>query len=452
MNRSLMLLPLLLLCAWLGPSSAMAETGPITLRECIEKALPYADAIKLAEESLYAAEQDRLRARSVLIPTVELTGRIDGSNTEIQGAYAPPNRIEETRYGAFAGLGLSYSFYLNGRELIVYKASGELVEKAGMDVTAARHDYMLQVAVTFVGCIRSEKGVAIAEANLTRLISNRDAVIRRIEAGLLTRTEQFRSDAEVAGGRAELKEALNQRTVSRRALQRLVPLTDGFQLMPPETIPAPTNLSLEECVSLATENRPELKALVIASRVADKEVAVAKSTYWPKLTIEGSAGRTESRVDGSYDNLEADFDLDTTRYMASLTLSLPLMDGGLRRADIRKSLSDKRSVDHRLNERTKEIRLAVERAWYDHNTESLRVQALEESLTFARQFLDSVTRRFDEGLAESLDLIDANTRFVEAENQLADARFALQLAAIRLRYTSGVPMLPAPAPQSAPNG
>ncbi|VFQ45243.1 TolC family protein [Desulfoluna butyratoxydans] len=452
MNRSLMTVPLLLLCAWIGPTSPMAEPVPITLRACIEKALPYAEDIRLAEESLYAAEQDRLRARSVLIPTVELTGRLDGSDTEIQGAYAPPNQIEETRYGTFAGLGFQYSFYINGRELIVYKASGELVEKAAMDLTAARHDYILQVAVTFVGVIRSEKGVAIADANLTRLISNRDAVVRRIQAGLLTRTEQFRSDAEVAGGRAELKEALNQRIVSRRALQRLVPLPDDFQLEPPEKIPAPSDLSLEECVTLATQNRPELKSLVIASSVADKEVAVAKSTYWPKLTLEGSAGRTDSRVDGSYDDLKADFDLDTTRYTASLTLSLPLVDGGLRRADVRKSLSDKRSVDYRLARKTKEIRLAVERAWYDHNTESLRVRALEESLTYARQFLDSVTRRFDEGLAESLDLIDANTRFVEAENQLADARFALQLAAIRLRYTSGVPMLPVPASQSAPNG
>jgi len=393
----------------------------------------------LAEETLYAAEQDRLRARSVLVPSVELTGRFSGSSTEIQGASTPPNRIKEKIRGTFAGIGFEYSFYLNGRELIVYKASGELIEKAGMELTAARHDYILQVAATFVGCIRNQKGVTIAEANLSRLIAHRSAVIRRIQAGLLTQTEQFRSDAEVAGGRARLKESQNLRTVSRRALHSLVPLPDDFQLAPPESISTPAALSIEECVMLATQNRPELKALSIASRVADKEVSVAKSTYWPKLTLEGSAGRAENRVDGSYDSIDADFDLDTTQYAASLTLSLPLLDGGLRRADIRKSLSEKRSVDHRLRQLSKEIRLAVERAWYDHNTESQRVGALKESLTYARQFLEAVTRRFDEGLAESLDLMDANTRFVEAENQLADARFALHLAAIRLRHAAGLP-------------
>jgi outer membrane protein TolC len=130
MNRSLILL--LLLCAWIHPFPCSAESEKLTLLAFIKIALPYADTIKLAEVSLYAAEQDRLRARSVLVPSVELTGRLSGHHTDLQGASAPPNHIKERSYGSFVGLGFEYTFYLNGRELIVYKASGELVQKAGM--------------------------------------------------------------------------------------------------------------------------------------------------------------------------------------------------------------------------------------------------------------------------------------------------------------------------------
>lgn len=446
MNRSLIFLPLLLVCSWALSPPCRAEDTLVTIEACMEKAIPYADAIKLAEESLFSAEQDRLRARSVLIPSVELTGRLSGERTDMSGASSPPDSIKEKTYATFAGLGFQYSFYLNGRELMVYDASGVLVEKAGMDLQAARQDYMLQVAATFFACIRSQKGLAIAEANLARLTSYQSAVKRRIEAGILTETEQFRANAELTEGQASLTEALNQRAVSRRALQRLVPLPDDFQLAEPNEIPTPALLTLNGCVELAETNRPELKSLELASRVADKEVDVAKSTYWPKLTLEGAAGRKNSNIDGSYDALDVDFDKDTTHYSASLTLSLPLLDGGLRRADIRKSLSDKRSVDHRLRQATKEIRLAAERAWYDHNTESQRVQALADGLVYSRQFLEAIIRQFQEGLAQSLDLVDANTRLVEAENKLADARFALQLAAIRLRYTSGMPPVELPSP------
>ncbi|WP_300666769.1 TolC family protein [Desulfoluna sp.] len=438
MNRSLPLLTLLLLFAWSLPCPSSAGSEKLTLAACMKKALPYADTIQLAEESLYAAEQDRLRARAVLVPSVELTGRLSGNSTDLKGASAPPNRIKEKSYGSFAGIGLQYTFYLNGRELIVYKATGELVEKASMELQTATQDYLLQVAAAFIGCLRSQKGLAIAEANLSRLTSHREAVVRRIQAGRLVTTERFRSDADLAGGRARLTNAQNQRTLSRRSLQRLVPLPDDFQLAEPEKISTVESLPLRECQVLAEKNRPELKALLLASQVADKEVSVAKSTYWPRLTLEGAAGKGEQRVEGSYDSREADFDLDTTQYSASLTLTLPLLDGGLRRADIRKSLSDKRSVDHRRRQQTKKIRLAVERAWYDHDNESQRVRALTESLTYSRQFLTAVTRQFEEGLAESLDLIDANTRLVEAENQLADARFTLHLAAIRLRHASGL--------------
>lgn len=439
MNRSLILLPLLILWAWTSPFTSHAEPARLTLEACLERALPYADAIKITEESLYAAEQDRLRARSVLVPSIELTGRVSGEVTDLSGASASPFNITEKSLGSFVGLGFKYSFYVNGRELIVYKASGELVDKAGMDLQAARQDYMLQVASAFIACIRSDRGMAIAEANLDRLTAHGNAVTRRIQAGLLTKTERFRSDAELAQGRADLAEARNQKALSRRALHRLVPLAEGVDLAEPSGVPAPAAPTLDGWVELAEKSRPELKALRLSSRVADKEVAVTRSTYWPKLTLEGSAGRGESRVDGSYDSRDADFTQESTLYSASLTLSLPLVDGGLRRADLRKSLSAKRSVDHRMRQVEKEIRLAVEQAWYDLGTETQRTQALEEGLTYARQFLEAVTRQFDQGLAQSLDLTDANTRLLEAENRVSDARFALHLAALRLRHASGLP-------------
>ena len=418
------------------PAQALCQS--VTLEQCLTLAQPLAQEIQIAKEAVVLARQDRIRARTALTPNIELTASYGGTVSEMEGASFPPNQMEEKTLSAFAGIGFRYSFYLNGRELIAFRAAGELISKSRADLHVARRDYTLQVAAAFYDAIRRERGVRIATANLDRLKSHREAIHQRIAAGLVTQTEMFRAQAEVAQGRASLTEAQTRLAISRSQLRRLVPLADNFTLVEPSTsapqAPAPT---LASAIEMGVSMRPEVSSSRIAALVSKRQVAITKSLFWPKVTLEGAVGRTRDEIRGTYDASDNDFSRDTDAYNAKITVSLPLVDGGLRRADVIKSLSEKRSAEHRVRLSLKEVQRQVESAWYTRITQGERVEALKKSRNFSREFLTLTTKRFKEGLVQSLDLMDANTRLVEAENNLEDARFALILAAIELRHATG---------------
>ena len=434
MKRTIAIFTLLLFSGL--PNSALANR--YTLKQCLTMAQPLAEEIKIAQESLVLARQDRIRARSALTPSLSFTSSFSGGVSDMDGASSPPKEMKETTYASFAGLGFRYSFYMNGRELIAFKASGELISKSRADIEAAKRDYALQVAAAFYDVIRRTRSVRIANANLTRLNAHKDAIHSRISAGLLTKTEAYRAQAEVAEGKAALTDAKNQLAASRSTLGRLVPLEEGFQLREPlQTIPKLPAPSLASAVEMGISMRPEIGSARLDAVVAGRQVEITKSLFWPKITLEGSAGLQNEDISGHYDATDTDFTRDTTAYNAKLTLSIPLIDGGLRSADVVKTKASERMARHRVRLAIKEVQHQVETAWYARLTQGDRVLALEETRHFSEQFLNATTKRFTEGMAQSLDLMDANTRLVEAENTLEDARFALMLAAIQLRHATG---------------
>lgn len=81
--------------------------------------------------------------------------------------------------------------------------------------------------------------------------------------------------------------------------------------------------------------------------------------------------------------------------------------------------------------------MEVERAFLGLSTRQSTLTALEDQLRFARENYTAVERQFKFGLANSVDVVDANTLLTTAERQLADARLSLQLSRLELERATG---------------
>jgi len=66
------------------------------------------------------------------------------------------------------------------------------------------------------------------------------------------------------------------------------------------------------------------------------------------------------------------------------------------------------------------------------------LDALSDQVTFAGFNYEAVLKQFRFGLANSVDVVDANTSLVTAERQLSDARYTYQLAILKLNRTQGL--------------
>jgi outer membrane protein len=165
--------------------------------------------------------------------------------------------------------------------------------------------------------------------------------------------------------------------------------------------------------------------------IAEKQVRYYKSEYWPTVSLNGSYSKTEQSPSNSLVMSSEDFSV-------GLTLNFSLFDGGLKKAQVGEALAQKRQADLGVRATQKQIDLEVEQAYLSVISAKSVLGALGDQVAYARSNYEAVVKQFKFGVANSVDVMDANTLLVTAERQLADAGYTYQLAILKLNSSQGV--------------
>jgi outer membrane protein len=167
----------------------------------------------------------------------------------------------------------------------------------------------------------------------------------------------------------------------------------------------------------------------VAEKMALSQIKLEKSAYWPTVFLEG--GYTYTEVDPKV------FWPEEESVHGGVSVSVPIFDGGLRRASKGRAEADLEKARLAREGLEKDIRVEVEQAWRDLSSRLERRAAFCDKLAFAREDFIAVSRQFENGLATSIDKIDANTLFTQAAKELAVAEFECAIATLRLGKATG---------------
>lgn len=404
-----------------------AAAQEYSLDDLYRIALERAERIKMSEEDLYITERVRDKALAVLLPKLSVFGdytRYSDDKTSGSGFIIQPE--DSTSWG----LRLDQTLSLSGRELTALKISKENIEKSRHDLYAAKEEYLLGVSSAYYDVLRAQKAVEIARANVERLTRHRDAAAIRLKVGEVTKTALLRAEAELSGAQSERVRAENSLRLAKAVLARLVGMNEDYDLkesgVKAETFKDRSLVSLKE---EAIVERSEVRSLDIQRKTAEDQVRYVRGAYWPTVSIEGVYKRKE-------DSPASTFVLEETAY-GGLSLTFPFFEGGLRRAEVKEAEAKQRQSELIYEDLKKTINIEVENAYLDLITQREILKSLEDQLTFARDNYNATSKQFEFGLANSIDVMDANTLLVTAERQLAEARLNHQLADLRLKRATG---------------
>lgn len=396
-------------------------------------ALEKSRTIEIAEDDLYISGQEKDMARAGLLPTLSAFG----THTRYSNDKVRSGSVLQPEYSNEWGLRLDQTFSLSGREITAYEIAGQGIKKSDFDLKSVKAGYLLQVAVSYYDVLNAARSVEIAKADVERLTGHRDAARKRLEAGAVTRTAVLRAEAELAGAEADLIKAENDLLLARTILSELVGIEPDFSLI--DDAGSGSGLMVAGCKrsdldclkKLAVEARPELKAVAVQEEIARKNIDYAEGTYWPSLSVEGVYLRQEDEP------ISSSFALDERIYGA-VTLDFPFFEGGLRRAEVSAARARARQTEAARAELEKEVRIEVERDYLDLLTVSAVLDRFRSEVEYARDNYNAVTKQFRHGLADSVDVIDANTLLVTGERKLANAGYNHELSMLRLRRSTGV--------------
>ena len=388
-------------------------------------ALERAERIKLSEEDLNIAKTGKDRAMSYLLPRLSASGAYTRYNNEKyndMGVLIQPNSA--TSWGVRA----DESVTLNGRELTGLGISRDNIVKSQHDLYATRESYLLDIASAYYDVMKAKKALDIAESNLERLIQYRNAAEKRLKVGEVTKTVLLRAQGELSGAQADAIKAVNALELAKAVLARTVGIEGDFQLKeaPPEDMKVTPESFFRD---MAYAGRADLKSLEVQKKMAEEQVEYAKGAFWPTVSASG--------VYIASDQSPTTSTLVRDGAFAMLSLNFPFFEGGLRRADVKEARARERQSVLAYEDFKKSVGVEVASAYLDLVTQKGTLRYLEDQVTYARDNFNAVSKQFEFGLAQSLDVMDANTLLVTSERSLAEAVYNYQVAILKMKKATG---------------
>ncbi len=443
----------ILLCA-LVVSVLMALTGScvqagtghsapvLTLSEAISIALEknpdilsLAKVVSASRESAKAAWADRWAKISTGYTYTHLRDEPYVTFRGIPGASElPVGKRHDARWYAAVTQPLFTGFALSTREELARIG----VDVAGLQKEIHIHDVKRDVKHAYFNVLLAQRSLEVAREAVEQLDSHLRDARNFYKQGLIPYNDLLRSQVALAAARQEEVRALSQVEATKAALNILL---DRDVNAPVELEDVPEALScafdLNELLAIAKQKRPELKALALRLKQAELKVRLAKSKYYPRLSL---TGRYEQHGD----------DLSATRNefgnsnnaMVGIEVSWTPFEWGKTTHKVRSARHEQDAIRYRLKGMTDKVALQVKRAWLNLNVAKKNIETAKTALAQARENYRLTNLRYREQVTTSTEVLDARTFLTEAEMNYHGAVYGYYLSLAGLERAVGSALYP----------
>lgn len=435
--HQLRLLSLLPLVACLALAQAPAPL-PLSLKRAVEiAAAPDGNTrVALTQESIAQAEQKVIQARSALLPNLDTSIQDRRQTTNLQAfgfsfsipipgfsipAISGPFSVLDTRATAQQSV-----FNLSDRQKL--KASRASLTAVKLDLDSTKTQISDEVAHDYLACLRTDAVRDTARANIELSQALLDLAKRAQAAGTGTGIEITRAQVQLSSDKQRLIKADNDRARAVLVLLKAM----GIALDSP--VEFTTKLdekgaevsTAETLLKQARAQRPELKTQQQREEVARLNYGAVKAERLPTLGAQADYGAIGSDVISS-----------RATYTMGVSLKIPVFDGFRRQARREESLSQIKQEQLRSKDLGQQVELQVRLALENFNSAQTEVETTREGLGLAENELAQARRRYEAGVATSLEVTDAQTRLQRARDNQVVALYDYNVARLDLATATG---------------
>lgn len=298
------------------------------------------------------------------------------------------------------------------RAAVVQSAELE-VQTGELEVERQREDLRLLITAEYYTLQEADALVRIAEVALDNALALLADAQALQAAGVGSQLDVRRVQVLVANIRQGLEIALTfQANSRRRIVQRLgLPVTVAVVAADPVAVAGVWNLSLEESILAALENRRELDELRLQQAVNQRQERIVRSVTRPQLNLFASysvlnvlnAPFNPGFVDG---------------YAVGGTLLWELYDGGATQARVARNQLNREILTTQLAEVESEIWLQVEEIYNDLQVNATNIETAAGNVSEAQEVVRQSRLGFNAGVVTQLEVTTAQTNLTDAETQL----------------------------------
>lgn len=405
------------------------------LMDVYQQALESDTAFKNAYDTYMANAEAIPQARSALLPQVNITGQVAHNSLHLSdGVFTIPDQF----YNSGQWQLVASQALFNYEAWAKVKQAKASVKSAQATFNDAAQDLILRTAKAYFDVLYAQDTLNFAEAKKRANKRQYDQASQRFEVGLDAITSVYEAKAAydqsiatvIASRNNKENQYENLRKLTNHVYESLAPLRDNkIPLVKPE----PNNA--DEWVDTGLRQNYKLFAAKYNLEMARENVKALSAGNWPVIALQSTTNQVYNQVN-AHDNNPI---LPQNQKQANIALALnfPVFQGGLVRSQTRQAQHNFQASSEQVEQVYRTV-VVNSRIAFNTITDGIsKVKADRQTIISQQNSLQSTEAQFEVGTRTMVDVVNAQQRLFEAQQQLANDQYNLINAVLTLKYLAG---------------
>jgi len=418
-----------------------ASATPLALKldDAIKRGLQANLGLLTRTNSSDTVRAERVRALSVLLPQVtgmagETVSQINlktfgfsFSFPPIPGFHGFPTIVGPFNYITAQADVSAKVFDWNARKN--YSAAKSNEEASRLSVQDAR-DLVVQAVVSgYLQIITSASRVAAIQAQVNTAQAIYDRAVDQKQAGTSPAIDVLRAQVELKTQQQRLLAQQNQLDKDKLTLARVIGLAPGQVFDVADSVPfAPlAGISRDDALRMALAQRPDYQSAKKLAQGAEEAVQAARAEWYPTVDLDGFYGDTGPTPGNSHGV-----------FTVTGSLKFNIFNGGRIRSDVEQARATLKQRNDELADLGGEIDFQVRAAFLDIQSAADQVAVAQSNLVLANETLTQARDRFAAGVADTIEVVQAQESVASANDSLISALYAHNIAKTGLARALGL--------------
>jgi outer membrane protein TolC len=304
-----------------------------------------------------------------------------------------------------------------------YRSANEVYRANQFSARDARDLVVLAVGGAYLQVIATKERVKSAHAQFDTANALYEQNSQKRAVGVVAQVDVDRSQVEALAQQQRVTSLENDLAKQKISLARItgLPPTDEYDLTDDIPFLAAPALSFDDALKQAFDRRSDLKAAESQIRAAEHTLAAARDERLPSLSVSGDYGDIGTNPAQSHGT-----------FTAAATLHFPIWQGGRTEGDIKQAEATLAQRRAELEDLKSQVESDVRNAYLDLRAASSQVEVARKNLEVSRETLELTRQRFDAGVTDNVEVIQAQEFLTSAELDVINSVFAHNVAKLSL--------------------
>lgn len=399
------------------PGAAPTDTLKLTLDQSVALALKQNPTQQIAILNYAESIQDKNISRSDLLPQSNLKVSDSANRTNLHaefGGNLPPHFPFGEHVGPYQVFSAGPTFGSSIFDLTLwkrYQVARSNVDASKANSLSTREQVILLVVSQYIGTLRDVADVAASRSRVELAQALYDQAADLQKEGVGTGIDTLRANVELQNEKQRLIEAENARDASLFGLSKLLNLDPRQKIELADELgfldtPQP---DVEASIDQALSGREEWKAIVAQEKSTKLDKQASQFSRIPSLRFDGN---------WAYLGTSSSNGIPTYQYTASV--NMPLFTSGRIHAEIVRADLEVQKIEQQKIDLRNQIALDVKTALLNLESARNEVQVANLGVQLSREEVDQARDRFRAGVANNIEVIQAQDSLARAnDNQIA---------------------------------